>query len=293
MKGIPIRNRWLLVVLLTLVGAVLVEALPQGKGGWLSRQRQDPDFGKPMPAQTPEWAEDGWGVSLAKLFPPWEKRAPEPDGRFYLPARAFDPVLRGSMARPGAFPEEARLVGTPWTSGRVDRIREETEDGEDTEETSPVLETPQPHSLSGFLAHLEATRRAEEAARKAREERTRQEDSEAGEEKSADGEGGGKQANGDPGGAEPGTRGTEGAQQRASGGQAGERGITTRTTVGGEPIFPRPGSRRLLDERILMYFPVDAGGEQEVNVVLPGDALPRFQPPYSGMRSSATIREEP
>lgn len=264
------RKRLLWVVAIAMATGAM--GAPQGQGGWLSRQRVDADFGKPLPAQAPDWGkEGGWGIDFGKIFPSWKgesRRAVEEE--LYLPALAFRPVLGRTREDLGAFPE-GRSVGTPWTMGEVEEA---------------VLKEKKPHSLGGFLAHLESIREAEaEAAKKAKEGKTEPEDEEAKESDEESGVATASEADGGSGGS-----GETGA------GDAGEdlREEAIADARGGEPIFPRPQTRRLLDERILLYFPVDEAGEREINVVIPGDFNPVFRPPRSGeMRSTATIRQEP
>lgn len=269
------RQRKRLLWLVAIAMATMATGAPQGQGGWLSRQRVDPDFGKPKPAEAPAWAKDrGWGIDFGKIFPGGKRSVGVDERQLYLPALAFRPVLGRTQVNLGAFPE-GRSVGTPWTMGEVEKA---------------VLKEKEPHSLAGFLAHLETVRKAEAEAAKQAEREAKEGEETEGEESGGDREVAQTPEENRESGRNGGTGGV-GEEEKA--GEETREGVVA-NSGNGEPIFPRPQTRRLLDERILLYFPVDAGGEREVNVIIPGDYNPIFRPPSSGeMRSTATIRQEP
>lgn len=191
--------------------------------------------------------------------------------RLYLPAEAFAGQVKLDSEQPGTLSHGHR-VGTPWTEEEVDK--------------GP------PHSLEGFLDHLAKLRTEREEAAAATE----------GEEapETATKSGANEKA---PADREPGPDASEAGSVSSKspaevGGEksspSGKTQSTETATSLDNPIFPRPRTRQMLDERIFLYFPVEVEGQRNLNLVIPGELEPWFRPPATGqMKSTATFRTEP
>jgi hypothetical protein len=191
--------------------------------------------------------------------------------RFYLPAAAFAGQVKLDGAQPGTLPHGHR-VGTPWTEEKVEK--------------GP------PHSLKGFLGHLDKLRNEREEAAAATEgEEAAEAGSASGANASApaDRETGPDAAKADSESRTPPSE--AGAEQTSA---SGNTESTETVTALGSPIFPRPRTRQMLDDRIFLYFPVEVEGQRNLNLVIPGELEPWFRPPATGrMKSTATFRTEP
>lgn len=191
--------------------------------------------------------------------------------RHYLPAEAFAGQVKLDSEQPGTLAHGHR-VGTPWTEEKVDK--------------------DPPHSLKGFLDHLDKLRNERE------EEAVATEGEEAEEAGTTSGVNATEPADREtgPDSAKAGSVSSKSpaeasAEKRSA---SGNTESSETVTALGSPIFPRPRTRQMLDERIFLYFPVELEGQRNLNLVVPGELEPWFRPPATGqMKSTATFRTEP
>lgn len=144
----------------------------------------------------------------------------------------------------------------------------------------------EPHpTLDGFLAYLEEEKKAEAAEREAAETAATEAAAESAEEEALAG---------DPSG-QPGQSDASGTGTSLTLGGAPD-GLVLRTTdpFSENYLFPRPDRNRLRRDWLQLYFPVDQVEDRDVGILIPMNYDAAFLPPgFEGMRSSATIRQEP